>query len=121
MLYADYMRETHGFETIIESEANEDVGFAVFKFIDDHEDSTRRGLYLQDMYVKPELRDTVIARRLADRVSGVGKEAGCRWLYTSVDPSAIDPTNSVRAIIRYGFELMSVKGSALYWKKSLES
>ncbi|MGH9940741.1 MAG: GNAT family N-acetyltransferase [Pyrinomonadaceae bacterium] len=63
-------------EAIIGYEGEAPVGFAVFF----HNFSTfvgRRGLYLEDLYVKPEARGHGFGRRMLAHLARLAKERGC--------------------------------------------
>ncbi len=63
-------------EVLLALEENEPVGFAVFF----HNFSTwlgRPGLYLEDLFVRPEKRGKGYGRALLERLAQIAKERGC--------------------------------------------
>ena len=84
----DLLRESlfgsrRGAEVVIGSHADEPTGFALFF----HNFSTflgRPGIYLEDLYVKPEFRGKGIGRAMLVYLAGLAKERGCGRLEWSV-------------------------------------
>ena len=63
-------------EVLLALEAGEPVGFAVYF----HNFSTwlgRPGLYLEDLFVRPEMRGKGYGRALLERLAQIAKERGC--------------------------------------------
>jgi GNAT superfamily N-acetyltransferase len=63
-------------EVLLALEASEPVGFAVYF----HNFSTwlgRPGLYLEDLFVRPEMRGKGYGRALLERLARIAKERGC--------------------------------------------
>ena len=63
-------------EVLLALEASEPVGFAVYF----HNFSTwlgRPGLYLEDLFVRPEMRGKGYGRALLERLAQIAKERGC--------------------------------------------
>lgn len=70
-------------EVVFACEGAEPQGFALFF----HNFSTflgRRGLYLEDLYVRPEARGRGIGKRLLRHLAGVARERGCGRLEWAV-------------------------------------
>jgi GNAT superfamily N-acetyltransferase len=75
--------ERRSAEVVIGQHADEPAGFALFF----HNFSTflgKPGIYLEDLYVKPEFRGVGIGRALLAHVAGLTKERGCGRLEWSV-------------------------------------
>jgi len=75
--------ERPGAEVIFAEVAGEAVGFALFF----HNFSTflgRRGLYLEDLYVRPQARGRGLGRALLAELAGIALERGCGRLEWSV-------------------------------------
>lgn len=110
-LYGDYVRERLGGGIVERPE-----GFATYRFIDDAGVST---VYIQDIYVKPDFRNTKIASEMANDVAKMGKLKGCKRLIGTVQPSAKGSTNSLKVLLGYGMELHSSANDAIIFKKEL--
>lgn len=106
-LYAEYIREREGKE-IVEDEK----GFVTYTFVPE-------GCYVVDIYVKPEFRKQGHAAALTDVVACVAKGKGCSKLIGSVCPQAKGSTDSLKALLAYGFQLDSCAPNLIYLKKEL--
>ena len=78
-------------EVLLALEAGEPVGFAVYF----HNFSTwlgRPGLYLEDLFVRPEMRGKGYGRALLERLAQIAKERGCgrmEWAVLDWNAAAI--------------------------------
>jgi GNAT superfamily N-acetyltransferase len=87
-------------EVVIARTGQEPVGFALFF----HNYSTfvgRRGLYLEDVYVRPEARGQGIGRQLLSHLARLALERGCRrfeWWVLNWNESAIRFYESLGAV-----------------------
>ena len=82
-LERDGWGDTPRFEALIAEIGGDPIGFALYF----HNYSTwegRAGLYLEDLYVKPEARRSGAGRRLMARLARVAIERGCARLDFSV-------------------------------------
>lgn len=106
-LFGEYIQEREN-KGIIESE----TGFATYKFLND-------GVYIEDIYVKPEARKSGEATRLADMICDIAKEKGMTKVFGSVSPSAIGSTASLKVLLAYGFRLDSCTNNFIWLVKEL--
>jgi GNAT superfamily N-acetyltransferase len=107
-LFGDYIRERLGKE-IVET----DDGFATYYFPEPG------CCYIEDIYVRPEARRTGAGSRLADQVTEIALSKGSDRLIGSVDPKAFGSTDSMKALLAYGFELHGTDGKLIYLKKEI--
>ncbi len=80
---ATLLAEPKRAEVVIAFEGDQPVGFALFF----HNYSTwlgRPGLYLEDLFVRPEARGRGYGRRLLAHLAAIASERGCRRLEWSV-------------------------------------
>lgn len=106
-LFAQYIKEREGKE-IVET----DWGFATFKPMQDW-------MYIEDIYIKPSERRSGKASFLADRVTEIAKNRGFSKLLGTVKPSATGSTESMKALLGYGFKLISAESDAIYFEKTI--
>ncbi len=107
--------ERRGAEVVIGDHGGEPAGFALFF----HNFSTflgRPGIYLEDLYVKPEFRGKGIGRAMLAYLARVAKERDCGRLEWSVldwnDP-AIELYKSIGAVPMDGWTVYRATGEAL--------
>lgn len=105
--YSEYVKEREGFETLEIS-----AGFATY-LIQGQE------CYIRDIYVKPELRKDNVASLMADKISLIAKEKGCRYLLGTVSPVAKGATESLKVLVNYGFKILKSDTQLIYFVKEL--
>jgi GNAT superfamily N-acetyltransferase len=102
-------------EVIIAELHGEPAGFALFF----HNYSTflaRPGLYLEDLYVKPELRGRGVGRRLLSRLAAIALERGCgrfEWCVLDWNEPAIRFYERLGARGLDDWTIFRIDGSAL--------
>ncbi len=102
-------------EVLIADFDDEPAGFALFF----HNYSTflaRPGLYLEDLYVKPELRGHGIGRRLLSRLAAIAVERECgrfEWSVLDWNEPAIRFYENLGAKAMDGWTIFRVTGDAL--------
>jgi GNAT superfamily N-acetyltransferase len=103
-------------EVIIAYVGAEPAGFALFF----HTFSTflgRRGLYLEDLFVKPEWRGRGVGKRLLVELAGVALERGCgrfEWSVLDWNAPAIGFYRKLGAQSMDGWTVFRVTGEALH-------
>ena len=93
-LYAQYILEREG-KHILETER----GFATYSILGAE-------VYVQDIYIKPEHRKSGEAAAMTDCIAIIAKEKGCKVMTGTVCPSTNGSTDSLKALLAYGFRLM---------------
>ncbi len=107
--------EKRGAEVVIGQHADEPAGFALFF----HNFSTflgRSGIYLEDLYVKPEFRGKGIGRAMLVYLAGLAKERGCgrlEWSVLDWNEPAIRLYRGIGAISMDDWTVYRVTGKAL--------
>lgn len=96
-LYSEYIKERQGID-IVECEH----GFATYKFVPG-------GCYIIDIYVRPELRRTGLATELGLKVVEIAKKHKVDTIIGTVSPSTHGSTDSLKALLSWGFELDNCK------------
>ncbi len=102
-------------EVIIAEHEGEPAGFALFF----HNYSTflaRPGIYLEDLYVRPELRGYGIGKALLARLASIARERDCgrlEWAVLNWNKSAIQFYRSLGALPQDQWTVYRVTGEAL--------
>ena len=78
-------------------------------------------LYIQDIYVKPELRGKKYASKMLEEAEKIANLGGFKAVLGSCDPAAVGSTHSLKTMLSVGFELHSVNGNLIYLEKKLNS
>lgn len=113
-LWADYLSECLG-KIVLEAEE----GFAVYLYTMWND---RKAVYIEEIYVRPDLRKRGVAASLADAIADVAKEQGCAFLIGSVAPTARGSTASLKVLLSYGFELshLDAQNNLIIFTKRLD-
>lgn len=107
-LYADYVGERLGWETIeVES------GFITY-------DLKPPVCAIEEFYVKPDQRGTTLAKRLADSVFKIAKDAGCTRMLASVTAGIKGSEHALKTNLHYGFKLLTNDGQRIILYKEIE-
>lgn len=106
-LFAQYIQEGKGKSTL-----ESDKGFVIYSFIDD-------GCYIEEIFILKEYRKTGEASKLTDQIVEIARQKGCKKLLGSVIPSTPVATNSLRAMIAYGFHVTGSINNFIYLEKEL--
>jgi GNAT superfamily N-acetyltransferase len=103
--FAMYIEEREG-KFIVEDER----GFATYQFLKDC-------IYVEDVYVRPEYRMVGVASTYVEAIEVIARERGLKRIITTVSPRAKNCTNSLKAVLAYGFILESSDSDAIYFSK----
>lgn len=110
-LFAQYIKEREA-KGIVESE----MGFATYQI------STTEGIksvYIEDVFVSKDYRKNGMATALANEVIKRAKLEGCTKAYTSVSPSAVNSTISVKVILANKFKLKNSTVNFIVFEKDI--
>jgi len=107
-LYFEYIRERLGKESTVVP----DKGFAIYF-------DTPHGLYVEEIYVKPECRREGVAEALMVRLQHIAKERNFKYLIGSVEINSTNPEPSLIGMLKNGFKLHENSGSMIYLKKEI--
>lgn len=107
-MYGDYIKEKTQ-DLILETS----TGFATYRYVDE------KTVYIMDLYVLPEWRNTKVASHLADEIAEEAKKKGCSKMLGSVVPSNKNSTASVKVLIAYGMNLKSSSNDFIVFEKEI--
>ena len=102
-------------EAVVARVDGEPVGFALYF----HNFSTfraRRGLYLEDLYVRPAMRGRGVGKALLVHLAGIAVQRGCarfEWAVLDWNQRAIDFYRSMGAVPMDEWTVFRVSGEAL--------
>lgn len=106
-MYWEYLKERMDLELLEKPE-----GFALFKVLPE-------GVYLQEVYVKPEHRWSGICKSFVKEIEDGARALGHKRLFTSCVPSGKTSDGALRAILACGFILVSCEKDIIYLAKDI--
>ena len=107
-LYSNYLKEKTDISIV-----EDDKGFATYRFTDDG------AVYIIDIYVLPDFRFAGVASEMADKIAAIGKEKGLSTMYGSINLKTKQSTESLKALLAYGFCLHSTATDFLLLSKEI--
>lgn len=72
-------------------------------------------VYLQDVYVHPEHRQTGVATQLLLQAIDIAKKSNKKALITSTDVSTANPEQSIQAILSRGFKVLKLEENLIWY------
>lgn len=114
-MLAEWIFEKNKAEVLFATEDGVEVGFALFF----HNFSTflgRGGIYLEDLYVKPEYRGRGHGKRLLKKLAQIAVERGCgrlEWCCLDWNQPSIDFYRSLGAVPMKGWTIYRMAGDTL--------
>jgi ribosomal protein S18 acetylase RimI-like enzyme len=87
-------------------------GFAIYKIYPDH-------VYLQDIYVEPEFRQSGIGVRLMDSIILIARKMGMTKLVGSVVPSTPLGNQTLGILLKLNFKLLKSSDDIIYLVKEI--
>ncbi len=106
-LYAKYVREREG-NLVLE----EPWGFIEFRL-------ALPFMRIESIYVEPHLRKQNKATELADRIADIGRDGGATHLWTQVVLATQCATESLKAVLAYGFEVQIAQNGVIILTKEI--
>jgi GNAT superfamily N-acetyltransferase len=106
-LWSEYFKEREGYETF-----ETDKGLASFKVNGDD-------CYIRDVFILPAFRHTGEASHIADQITKIAKERGCKTISGSIVPSLKGASGSLLGLLKYGFKLKSSHEDFIFLVKEI--
>lgn len=105
--YSMYLKERENFD-IVEDE----FGFASYQI-------EGTNCYVRDVFVVSNLRQCGHATKYVDKIMRIAASNGCKYLSTSVCPTGAGSTDSLKAVLGYGFRLFSAQDNFIIFKMDI--
>lgn len=105
-LFAKYTKESG--KEIIENEK----GFVTYYFIPD-------GCYIEDVYIEPKYRLSGAMSSFGDQIASIAKEKGVKTIFGSVNLHRNGCSESLLALLKYGFKLDSTVTNGILLRKGI--
>lgn len=109
-MYRAYLLERREMRVVEDPKAR---GFATFNI------TPGKAVYVQDAYVGPEFRRSGVMTELGDAIVAIARAEGCTLLYGSVDNTVAGATESMKALLAYGFRLLTIDGARIILVKDI--
>ncbi len=75
--------------------------------------------YIEDLFISLPSRRKFHGSDLADQVSKIALDKGCKHLLGSIVPTTFGATDSMKALFAYGFRLQSAKENFIWLSKEI--
>jgi ribosomal protein S18 acetylase RimI-like enzyme len=76
-------------------------------------------VFIEDLYIDTDFRRKGMGTTLTDIVAAKAKTDGCTELFCGVCPQAKQATESMKAILAYGFKVESASNSLIIFRKDI--
>ncbi len=103
----EYFKELKGLELY-----EEEHGFVLFRIQPPY-------FYIHDMYIKPEYRQTGLAKSMADKLLEASKECGCTHLMADIQPSNKTATMAMKVLLAYGMQIKEANHDEIILTKEI--
>lgn len=91
-----------------------DSGFAIY-----YHYASEKSLYLEDIYVVPDKRQTKVGVTLLNMIIEEARKAKVFSILGSIDPETNNSDISLKAMLNYGFKPYKISNGLLFLKKEL--
>ena len=106
-LYGRYIEEREGIKIIAHSD-----GFITYAI-------NKKNCWIHDIFIVPKSRRYKLGSNLADQVVDIAKKEGCTMLGAQCVVNTKNITDSVKALLGYGFEVVSANGGIITFAKEI--
>lgn len=94
-MYFKYAKEVNGYDSIVR-----DYGFCLYAI-------NEKELFMADIYIEPDYRNTSKFREMCDEIEKVAKDNGCEIVTAREYPASNNCTNAVMNALKVGFKILS--------------
>jgi len=94
-------------------------GFATYKYLLQADGAW--AVYIEDIYVIPEVRKSGAASELSEEVQKIAKLIGCSILLGTVCPTAKGSTGNIKVLIAHGMTVSHSEDNLIWFKKDLNN
>ena len=105
--YAKYLEERSNYHMY-----EDDKGFFIYEIND-------KEFHFKEIFVQKEFRQTGIASSYDKKAIEMAKEFGCSYIKSSVSPTMVNSTASLKLQLKLGYELLYCDGLTIFLKKEL--
>jgi Acetyltransferase (GNAT) family len=106
-LFSFYLEEREGIKTI-----EEESGFITYQIIND-------AIWIKHLYIAPSMRRLQYGSDMANQIAFIGRENKCKVMRCTVSPIALNASDSLAAILAYGFKVKASDTQFIYFEKDL--
>ena len=111
-MYFDYLKEREPGVHVVQKEH----GFAMFTVVTFKE---AKAVYIQDIYVKPEYRNSNLASNISEEIQAWAKSEGINTMVGSVVPSTEGSHASLKVLLAHGMTLDSAGQDIIWFYKEI--
>ena len=111
-MWFDYQRERiPGFRVL-----EKPYGFATYSYLDV---KGAKGIYIEDIYIKPHMRQEGLASKLSEEIQELSKKDGVKYLLGTVAVDSTSPTDSLKVLLAHGMSLLESNNEIIWMYKDL--
>jgi len=111
-MYLDYLREKTD-KQILEIK---DQGFITYSYTTLGDD---KAVYVEDIYIVPELRKTKLMLKMIREIYSEAKEKGCSVALGSVQLNTKKPETSIRLLLDHGMKVLRNENQKIWFFKEI--
>lgn len=111
-MFAEYVSEREGKKVL----THHDKGFLVYRY---EEIENEKCCYISDIFVKKEYRRQGVASEMMKYLEDMAKLESCNFLIGGVQPLSKMGNESLKAWLKYGFEVSNTDIDLIVLKKGL--
>jgi len=111
-MYFEYLSEREPEVKILQR----DHGFALYT---EKTYNGERAIYIIDIYVQPDFRQTNLATKMSEEIQAEAKESGIKHLLGTVVPTSIGSQESLLVLLAHGMKITESSHDLIWFYKEL--